>query len=405
MSQKGWIVGGLLAILLTSALAVRAETGGRDAREPLPSQPLAEGRPLFEAKGCASCHAIWGGENAPRTGPDLGRDGSWRDLMRFAGALWNHMPAMTEKMREQHIDRAALSPDEMGKLAGYLFYVKFLGEPGDAARGHQLFEQRLCARCHQFAGRGGTVGPRLDELKDYASSFFMAQALWNHGPEMAEKMAELKLARPRLEGSDVADIVAFMRGDSRAAVPLELAYAQAGNPRAGKTVFRDRGCLKCHAVSGTGGTVGPDLGVPRAKVRASEIAGALWNHGPPMWAKMKELGVPLPRVTDREMSDLLAYLYFVQYMGGSGDAQRGSALFREKSCARCHTADNEGSKVGPDLKVSDAARSPLHWTSAMWNHAPAMAEKLRETQTSWPRFENDEMRDLVEFLRSRRGGR
>jgi mono/diheme cytochrome c family protein len=399
------VAGAVAVLLLTSMLAPPAHAVENAQRDSPPNQPLVEGRPLFEAKGCAHCHSIRGGEGGVQVGPDLGRSGSWRDIMQFAGSLWNHTPAMIEKMREQQVERATLSPDEMGKLAAYLFYVKFLGEPGKVERGRELFEQRSCARCHQLAGRGGTVGPRLDELKDYVSSFFLAQALWNHGPEMAAKMAEFKLARPRLEGDDVADIVALIRGDTGNAASLDLAYAQAGSPQAGKTLFREKGCLKCHAVAGTGGTVGPDLGKRRASSHVAEMAAALWNHGPPMWAKMKELAVPFPRLTDREMADLFAYLYFIQFMGENGDATKGRELFREKSCSGCHAAGGEGPKVGPDLAASDAIRSPLHWAAAMWNHTPAMEKKLHEAQFVWPRFEDDEMRDLVEFLQSRGKGK
>lgn len=390
-------------VLFTFVLGARAKE--REPGETPPSQPLVEGRPIFEGKGCVRCHSIWGEGGQERGGPDLARNDSWHDVMQFAASLWNHTPAMVEKMRERGIERSTLSPEEMGKLAAYLFYVKFLGAPGEVERGRQLFEQRSCARCHQLAGRGGTVGPRLDELKPYASSFLMAQALWNHGPEMAAKMAELKIARPRLEGDDVGHLVALIRGESRAAAQQELAYAQTGSPQAGKTLFSDKGCIKCHAIAGTGGTIAPDLGKPRPRPFAAQMAGALWNHGPSMWAKMKELGVPFPKINDREMSDLLAYLYFVQYVGGPGDATRGSDLFREKSCFSCHAAGSEGPKVGPDLAASNAVRSPLRWAAAMWNHAPAMVEKVHETHSPWPRFEDDEMRDLVEFLRSRGGGK
>ena len=403
--RSATIVVGTLILLMTFAFAPQARAGDGDARETPPSQPFAEGKLVFEAKGCARCHNVWGSNGEAHVGPDLGRTGSWRDIMQFAGALWNHTPTMVEKMRAQQMERPKLSPDEMGTLAGYLFFAKFLGEPGDIERGKNLFEQRACTRCHQLGGRGGTAGPRLDELRPYMSSFFLAQALWNHGPTMATKMEELKVIRPRFEDDDAAHLVAFLRSDAPGAAPLELAYAQAGNPRTGKTLFQEKGCIKCHAIGGTGGTVGPDLGQPRPQLHVAQMVGALWNHGPTMWAKMKDLGVPFPKLTDTEMSDLFAYLYYVQYMGQSGNVARGNDLFREKSCSGCHAAGGEGSKVGPDLAVPDAVRSPLHWASAMWNHAPEMGKKIIETHSSWPRFDDDQMRDLVEFLRSRSHGK
>jgi mono/diheme cytochrome c family protein len=370
------------------------------------SQPVIEGRRIFEKKGCVQCHTVWGSNGGQRMGPDLGgKASSWRDVMRFASMLWNHTPEMIEEMSARQIQRSTLSPDEMRMLTTYLFWVKLVGGPGDVERGRKSFEQRLCSRCHQFAGQGGTVGPRLDELKAHMSSFFMARALWNHGPEMTEKMAELGLARPQLEGNDVADIVAFIRGGAQPAGPLELAYSQAGIPREGESLFRAKGCIKCHSVGGMGGALAPDLRARGPGLYISEMAGALWNHGTPMWAKMKKLGVPFPRLTDGEMADLLAYLAFLQYVGPRGDVARGGEVFREKRCSECHAASGKGPAIGPDLTASDAVQSVLHWAAAMWNHAPAMKEKTQELHIPWPRFTDDQMSDLVAFLQSHDRGK
>ncbi|MFI5365107.1 MAG: c-type cytochrome [Candidatus Binatia bacterium] len=390
---------GLVAVVVASTgwwVASQAQEG----EQWLPSQPLVEGRRVFEEKHCSSCHGVPGDPNAERIGPDLGRQRAWQDVMQLAGSFWNHTPAMLERMRERGIERPTLSSDDMRKLAAYLFYLNFLDEPGDVGRGRALFEERSCTRCHQLGGHGGTAGPRLDELKPYASSLFLAQALWNHGIEMSGKMKELQLDRPRLEGNDVADIVAFMRADAQPAAPLQPVAAEAGSPRAGRMLFQQKRCIECHAIAGSGGTIGPDLGLRRPMRHVSEVAGALWNHGPIMWAKMKDRHIAFPYLSDRDMSDLLAYLYFVQYVGGGGDAQKGAAVFRDKHCAQCHAAAGAGPKKGPDLAASKALASPADWAAAMWNHAPAVDQALRETQAPWPRFDDDEMRDLVVFLRS-----
>ncbi|MBI4514619.1 MAG: c-type cytochrome [Deltaproteobacteria bacterium] len=398
-SSKGLLQAAAVVIGTLGLLACVLPKPGRAGEIEPPNQPLIEGRPLFESKGCVRCHRLWGEGNAAVAGPDLGREGPWRDALQLAGSLWNHTPATIEALRQRQGEPVLCSPEEMGKLVAYLFSVRFVGELGDAERGKQLFRQRSCARCHQFRGRGGNVGPRLDELKDYASAAFMAQALWNHGPEMAVKMTELKLVRPRLEDGDVNDIVALIRGELRAATALDLAYTQAGNPRAGQKLFREKGCIKCHAVAGVGGAVGPDLGKRTAR-RAGGLAAAFWNHGPAMWAKMKELGLPVPKLAEPEMADLLAYLYFIQYTDESGDPSTGAVLFREKSCAQCHSAGAEGSQTGPDLAAAKALRSPLHWAAAMWNHAAASTKTAAQLPSPWPRFDNDEMRHLAAFLRS-----
>lgn len=395
--------GAFIAVLVAALLAAPSRGVETDPREAPPKQPLNEGRQIFEAKGCTGCHSVQG-TGAAQVGPDLGRSGTWRDVMQFAGSLWNHAPAMSAKMREHGMEHPAVSPDEMGRLVAYLFAARFFDEPGDVARGREVFEQRSCAHCHQLGGHGGTVGPRLDELGEYVSSAFMAEALWNHGPEMAAKMAEQQVARPNLEADDVANIVAYVRGDGRGTAALDLVYAQAGSPQAGRMVFEQKGCSHCHAIAGAGGSVGPDLGVQRPRAHIGEMAAALWNHGPTMWAKMKELGRPVPKLSDTEMADLLAYLYFVQYMGHGGNATRGRELFREKSCSTCHAAGGEGKKGAADLAASAAVRSPFKWAAAIWNH-PIDSERKTAEAPAASRFNDDEMRDLVEFLRASGGAK
>ena len=394
----------LVGLALTLA-CVAAPAQDADPRQTPPRQPLLEGKRIFETKGCSHCHVIRAPGDAAHPGPDLARVGSWRDIMQFAGTLWNHRPAMTRVMQARGIDRPVLSAEEMGKLAGYLFYVRFFGEPGNAARGREVFTQRSCARCHQVGGQGGTIGPRLDELKEFASSFFLAQALWNHGPGMAGKMADLKIERPRLEETDIADIVALLRGDAKQDGTPELEYAQAGNPQVGKSLFRSKGCIQCHSIGGAGGSVGPDLGNRRPMPHVGAVAAAMWNHGPTMWAKMKEVGVAFPQLSDREIADLLAYLYFAQYMADNGNATRGGEVWQEKACSTCHAVAGEGATTAADLARSSALQSSLTWTAAMWNHAPTLDDKVREAQATWPLFDDDEMRDLVEYLRSRRSGK
>lgn len=398
--RRGFSVFAWVLVMLLGLFCNRAALAAQvDPREAPPRQPLEEGRQLFVAKGCAQCHAVAGSEGA-RIGPDLGKGDGWDDIMHFAGSLWNHTPTMLAKMEERGIERPAITPEEMSHIAAYVFFVKFRSSAGNVTRGRELFNERQCSRCHQLGGSGGTTGPRLDELKDYVSAFFLAQALWNHGPQMAAKMNEMNVERPQLEPGDVSDLVAFIRGEAAAAGPMELAYAQSGSPQAGKAIFRDKGCSSCHAVGGSGG-LGPDLGKHRAQVNASAIAGALWNHGPQMWTKMKERGVSFPRMNEREMADLLAYLYFIQVMGDGGDARKGAELVAQKSCTHCHAFGGDGPAIGPDLTKSDAVRSPLLWISEMWNHAPRMQQRMREAQLPWPRFEDDEMRDLVEYVRTR----
>lgn len=85
------------------------------------------------------------------------------------------------------------------------------------------------------------------------------------------------------------------------------------NPLKGRTVFVDKGCVKCHSVWGVGGKLGPDLS--RAGMGRSflQISGMLWSHSPRMIELMEQRGVARPTFTQDEMGKLVSYLYYLNY--------------------------------------------------------------------------------------------
>ncbi len=382
------VVSGLLSF--SSAVpALAAEVGFR-----LPENPL-EGRRLFVSKGCVRCHAVWG--EGGTGGPDLGKVSPAGSFLQLAGILWNHSPQMTERMGEKGIRRPTFTPEEMAQLVAYLYSLRYFDEVGDPARGKALFAEKSCMKCHSVGGKGGEIGPPLDRFGRFLSPIAMAQAMWNHGPEMAAAMKTLKIPRPKFDGKEIADLLAYVRAEGRGG---EGIYILPGSPTAGRRLFQERGCLKCHAVRGKGGKVGPDLGRSGLKRTVSEVAGILWNHAPTMWAKMKALGISAPKFAGKEMADLIAYLYFIGYFDEPGDPLKGRKLFAEKGCGTCHSLGGRGGKIGPDLSRSRAVSSPLDLASALWNHAPAMEKVIEAKRLPWPRFEGEEMRDLVAYIQS-----
>ena len=49
----------------------------------------------------------------------------------------------------------------------------------------------------------------------------------------------------------------------------------------------------------------------------------MWNHEPAMWARMQESAIALPAFSDQEISDVIAYLFFLQYFDPPGDVGKG----------------------------------------------------------------------------------
>jgi len=388
-----------LALLATIALGVPPALAGHEALSMLlPGNPL-EGSRLFTGKGCLRCHAVQavGGT----TGPDLGRGLLNRPLLEIAGVMWNHSPGMEHVFQERQILRPRFEPAEMASLLAFLYYLGSLDPPGDAAVGARLFRQKGCQTCHAVGGVGGTVGPGLDKYSRYASPLHLTAALWRRGKSMAQTMEDKRVPRPTFEGNDIPDLLAYIRS---AGGGSERVYVPPGNPKRGEELFTQKRCVECHAIRTHGGRVGPDLG---EKLRGSlmRIAGAMWNHGPKMWAEMARRGIEVPALNTEEMADLISYLYFFQFLDPPGDAGRGWAVYKEKRCAVCHAATGAGKPVAPSIgDVAAKLGTPLDVITNMWNHAGQMEAKMVEQNVAWPVLKGGEMADLVAYLLSLRRG-
>jgi mono/diheme cytochrome c family protein len=367
----------------------------------LPENPL-QGRELLVSKGCLNCHPILG--EGGTIGPDLGKRHFNMSLSRVASVMWNHAPFMLEEVERRGLTWPTFSEEEMANLIAFLYYMDYylgsLQETGDTQRGRQLFVDKGCKTCHTLGGEGGgNIGPSLDRVRRYMSPIFMAQALWNHGPEMADRMQQLGLAIPTFEGNEMVDLIVYIRTAGQGEVQKRM-YLPPGNPRQGGKLFVSKGCTTCHALGGVGGGIGPDLVQEQFRQSLTRIAGIMWNHGPKMWHRMAEMGLKPPKLTVTEMADLVAYLYFLGYIDEPGNPVTGQRLFAAKQCVTCHAIKGEGGSMGPDLGESSAVLSALGAATAMWNHAPRMQQFMQEQDIPWPRLSGTEMIDLIAYLRS-----
>lgn len=171
-------------------------------------------------------------------------------------------------------------------------------------------------------------------------------------------------------------------------------------PIVGARVFGSKGCVKCHSVNGLGGKVGPDLGRISPPRSFYDLAASLWNHAPRMADRMRELGIPRPRLDGHEAGGLVAFLYTLDYFEGRGNADAGRRLFGEKRCVVCHQIGGAGGVVGPRLDFLKVAMSPIYVATEMWNHGPQMAETMKARGVARPTFKDTELRDLIAYIRS-----
>ncbi len=372
------------------------------AQQP-PPQPFAPewamlaGWDVFAKKGCGKCHALRGVGGG--IGPDLGRIETGKSFFELGAAMWNHLPRMGAKMLEVGIERPTLTAAEVSDLIAFLFTAQYYDELGDPKAGERLFAAKGCIQCHEVGGKGGRVGPGLDFLKRANSPILVAAALWNHGPEMAEAMRATGIARPVFQGKELVDLIAYVVAAARNGGG-ETAQVIPGTPERGQTLFGEKRCVGCHAVGGKGGKVGPDLGRRGHHVSLTQFAALMWNHGPKMWAKMKERGIQVPRLTGQEMADILAHLYVSHYFDLHASAKRGQQLVQGKGCLHCHSIRGKGGKIGADFATSEWVRSPASLVAGMWNHGRYMEAQAQKQEIPWPVLTGQELADIARFLQS-----
>lgn len=362
-----------------------------------PTQNPAAGSRVFGSKGCAQCHAVNG--VGGQVGPDLGRIARPRSFYGLAAAMWNHFPRMAERRRELGILHPHLNPRETGDLIAFLYTLNYFDPPGNLEAGQRLFTEKKCIVCHQVEGTGGVIGPNLDFFKQHGSPIFVATAMWNHGPAMAETMRARGIKRPTFKGTELIDLIAYLKSASPEPAEDPL-YVLPGRADEGRRLFLEKDCRRCHSIRGQGGRVGPDLAERGLHRTLTEFAAAMWNKAPAMIKAMKVGGISVPQLRAEEMADLVAYLYSVRYFAESGDPRRAEKLVTAKGCLNCHSIRGKGGKIGGDFARLKHLASPATVISVLWNHALVM-ERLTEVKgITWPQFRPEEMADLVAYLQT-----
>lgn len=382
-----WIGGLAASLLLLCGAAAGMQEGDRPAAEGNPFR----GRQLFEEKDCSRCHSVWG--HGGTLGPEMSVAVAGKPFYELVGDFWNHTPQMIDQGTKLGRPWPTLDPAEMADILSYLYYLRLFDAPGAAGRGREAYARLQCANCHSLGGRGGQVGLPLDRFGSYPSPTPLAQAMWNAGPRMQQVQVQHGSPIPQFSGHDMADLQAFIRTEGQRP-GREVSLQPLPSPVRGAAVYRSKGCGACHDGAGRRA---PDLARSTLSKTVSEITGLLWNHSYAMGAQMAARGVAFPRFANTEMSDLIAHLYFLGYVGNEGDEKRGAAVFARKGCAECH---GKGAVGAQNLTASLQGFDRAALASAMWNHAPQMHRTMAQRGAFWPKFEPGEMANLAAYLRT-----
>lgn len=193
------------------------------------------------------------------------------------------------------------------KKATLLAVLLLLGVPGlpsaqppgtptrDPASGRRLFQTKGCAQCHTASDLGRVPRPR--------SLYDLAAAMWNHLPQMAERIWASKGDRPYLTSGELSDLVAFLYAPGALEGP-----ASPGDAARGRRLLAERGCLACHSIEPPRGPHAGNLTGLKGIESPWTVTATMWNHAFLMETESRRQKTDLPRLTPDEMRDIAAAL-------------------------------------------------------------------------------------------------
>lgn len=382
-------LGSVLALIF--ALQYSRNSAQRRFATAVSPRPAA-GRLLFESKGCATCHGP--DATGTATGPPLRQRASLSSLSKLVVAMWNHAPRMWTAMREQNLSYRSLDYEETSQLIAYLYISGSDDNEGDIRNGAALFAgKKHCSQCHGNDGRDS----RLAAVAVNGTALDWTQALWNHAAIMREHMRKAGLDWPSFGPDDIRDLSAYIRhqnGDTKQ--PSSVTTADPDN---GWIVFQQKGCIRCHSLTGDGG-IGPHLG-PNQKLPPtfSQFGAALLNHIPAMEHAIAGQGFQWPEFEHNEVRDLTVFLYTLHYLEPAGSTQIGRTVFTWRGCARCHGAEAEGGSA-PRLRGRGNSFTASKLATDLWRHGARMYESVQRQGQPWPVLQESDVGNLLTFLNS-----
>jgi mono/diheme cytochrome c family protein len=220
--------------------------------------------------------------------------------------------------------------------------------------------------------------------------------MWNH-PALPNNAQP-----PQLEGRDMNDIMAYARRGPSIGLDWLLVEADADR---GWKLYHDKACVTCHSLKGEAGRVGPDLGPGRElPPTIVQLAGSMWNHSAAMSQAMAAKGVQRPKFTDREMADVIAFLYSIRAAEPGGSPTLGEVVFEARGCSSCHGSHAEGTPSAPGLRGKNNRYSSISLGTVLWHHGPEMNQRVKEKGVKWPDLSEGDVGDLIAFLNSAQAG-
>ncbi len=225
----------------------------------IPNAPqLLRGQMVFEDSGCIGCHKLHGAGGM--IGPELEQVGANRSpewlLKHFKNPAAVTPGSAMPPIKASESDLQALTTYVLSFTGESLsaYYVSMKTIPGVQA-GRRLFQDKGCQACHALAGKGGSLGPALDQVaKRHEPAWIIAHF---KNPQAVSPTSVM----PRFNFSEqeTRALTQFLLSlsDTNVIGFLKVPATMTGVER-GKDVFRKFGCAGCHGPNGQGGIPNPN---------------------------------------------------------------------------------------------------------------------------------------------------
>ncbi len=166
---------------------LRTQPKARENRPVFQPASAETGAMLFQEKGCVDCH---------KGNLSMEQRATFGSVSQVAAAMWNHSSSMKQS--------SELRPEEMKRLTGYIWALRFASEGGDVAHGARVFEAKGCGSCH-------TNGPGPKIAGMVPDSYTLIASFTQHAPRMMQKLESTRRAWPTLKDAEMRDLLAYLR--------------------------------------------------------------------------------------------------------------------------------------------------------------------------------------------------
>lgn len=378
-------------ILRSKAVDDRGRTLSRDFRVEMKQVVLPE---LGTIDRCVSCHT---GIDDPRMrdvpNPFSVHPGSyleWHEVNRFGCTICHRgqgraMSFEDAKAEGRHWDYPLLPVELSQSSCGLCHAPREIADHGGEtyAAGAALFEAKGCRSCHKLGGRGGSLGPALDNeglkvpgnlpMANLQGPHTIPEWILEHFADPQSIVPGSRMPTPGLSRIQATALTTYLLSLQQRDLPgsyltpdKHLAvYAQAKpEPMSGQELF-SRFCSTCHdtgqfgrydkflgrfvpAVRGESFRRSADPAFVAANIRQGRTGSIM-----PAWGEAaggmseEDIRQLTSWLLGREVSSAETAARAPAVLASTGDAGRGAALF-VKTCSGCHGAGGEG-KIGPSL--------------------------------------------------------